>query len=366
MDTSDSRLSFDHDGVCDHCRHFDKYTRPNWHPDADGRRELEAIAASIRRRGVRAEYDSILGLSGGVDSSYMLHILVAELGLRPLVFHVDAGWNSEVAVHNIEVLVNKMGLDLFTEVIDWEEMRDFQLAFFKSGMPGIDIPQDHAFVAVLYKFAERYGIKHIWNGGNVATEAIRNPLEWIYYGTDLRLIKDVHRQFGTVPLRRYPLSRVLRHKVYLRYIRGVKVIKALNYIPYNKEVAKATLARDYGWKPYARKHDESRFTKFYEGFWLPERFGYDTRKVQFSSLILTGQMTREQALEELKKPSYDPATIDDDFRYIATKLGISTDELWSYFRMPKKTYRDYKNEEWLFNLGARFLRAVGVEKSIKR
>lgn len=366
MDTSDPKIVFDEQGVCDHCNDFFRNTKPRWHPDSKGKIELMRTAETIRNAGRGKDYDCILGLSGGVDSSYMLHYVVRELGLRPLVFHVDAGWNSELAVHNIEVLVDSLGLHLFTEVINWEEMRDFQLAFFKSGLPNIDIPQDHAFVAVLYNFAEKYKIRHILNGGNIATEGIRNPLEWFYYGTDLALIRDVQGRFGTMTLKDYPLSSALRHKFYLRYFRGVQVVKPLNNIPYNKQGAMETLNREYGWKPYARKHDESRFTKFYEGFWLPERFGYDTRRVQLSSLIVSGQLTRDQAIEELRKPSYDPATIDDEFKYIATKLGISTDELWTYFRMPKKTHRDYRNREWMFVLGARILRAIGAEKSIKR
>lgn len=366
MDTSDRQIVFDENGVCDHCVDFYRNTLPNWHADARGREELEAIAAKIRLAGRGKEFDSILGLSGGIDSSYMLHLMVRELGLRPLVFHVDGGWNSELAVHNIQVMLDKLELELFTEVINWEEMRDFQLAFFKSGLPNIDLPQDHAFVAVLYNFAEKYKIPYILNGGNVATEGIRNPLEWLYYGTDMALIRDVHRQFGTAPLRDYPLSSVFRHKIYLRYVRGVRVIKPLNYIPYDKKLAMETLAREYGWKPYARKHDESRFTKFYEGYWLPERFGYDTRRVQFSSLIVSKQMTRDQALLELKQPGYNPATIEDDFKYIATKLGIAVEELQGYFSMPRKTHRDYRNREWMFVLGAKILRALGVEKSIKR
>ncbi len=366
MDTTDHLIVFDERGVCDHCNDFYKNTLPNWKTDDIGRAKLDELADSIRKAGKGKEFDSILGLSGGIDSSYMLHYVVRELGLRPLVFHVDGGWNSELAVHNIEVMVERLKLHLFTEVINWEEMRNFQLAFFKSGLPNIDLPQDHAFVATLYNFAEKYKIRHILNGGNISTEAIRNPLEWLYYGTDMSLIRDVQRQFCTIPLNTYPFSSVLRHKFYLRYIRGVKVIKPLNYIPYNQKGAIDTLTREYGWKAYPRKHDESRFTKFYEGFWLPERFGYDTRKVQFSSLILTGQMTRESALEALKKPSYDSTTIDHEFCYIATKLGISSDELWHYFRLPKKTHRDYRNQEGMFLLGAKFLRLIGAERSIKR
>jgi N-acetyl sugar amidotransferase len=296
----------------------------------------------------------------------MLHMLVKEFGLRPLVFHVDGGWNSDLAVNNIQMLVEKLGLDLFTEVIDWEDMRDFQLAFFKSGMPMLDIAQDHAFVATLYKFADQHNVKYIMNGGNIATECVRNPLEWFYYGTDMWLINDIRKQFCTRPLKNYPFSSIFFHKIYLRYFRGVRVLKPLDYLPYSKEIAINTLSDEYGWRAYPQKHFESRFTKFFEGYWMPTRFGYDTRKVQFSSLILTGQMTREEALEKLKMPAYDPEIIDDEFAYIAKKLGISIEDLRAYHTMPLKTYKDYRNQEALFNMGAKVLRAVGIERSIKR
>jgi len=301
-----------------------------------------------------------------VDSSYMLHIAVTEFGLRPLVFHVDGGWNSELAVHNINVMIDKLGLDLYTEVIDWEEMKDLQLAFLKAGVPHIDIPQDHAFIAVLYDFANKYNIKHILNGGNISTECVRNPMEWLYYGTDMAQIKDIHSRFGTIPLKKYPFSPILKHKFYLRYIKGIKVVKPLNYILYKKKDAIKLLSEAYGWKEYPQKHFESRFTKFYEGYWLPVRFGYDTRKVQYSSLIVTGQMTRDEALERLKVPAYDPETIADEFKYIAIKLNITEEELRSYMKAPNKTYKDYKNQEGMFVLGAKVLKAIGAEKTIKR
>lgn len=366
MDTSDTRIVFDDKGVCDHCNDFKANVQPNWHTDERGKAELQAIIDKIKQEGKGKDFDCILGLSGGVDSSYMLHIAVKEFGLRPLVFHVDGGWNSELAVHNIQMLVEKLGLDLYTEVINWEEMRDFQLAFFKSGVPHLDIPQDHAFVATLYNFAYKYNIKYILNGGNISTECVRNPMEYLYYGTDMAQIKDIRNQFGTSKMETYPFSSVLRHKFYLRYIKGITVVKALNYRPYIKQDALALLEKEYGWKPYPQKHFESRFTKFYEGYWLPERFGFDTRRVQFSSLILTGQMTREEALEKLKKPAYDPATIEDEFNYIATKLKITPGELRGYFNMPKKFYWDYKNQESIFKAGAKVLKMLGVEKSIKR
>lgn len=366
MDTTDTAITFDSNGVCDHCRDFEANVRPQWHTDARGRAELEATIERIRNEGNGKEFDCILGLSGGLDSSYMLHMLVTDFGLRPLVFHVDGGWNTDLSNNNIQVLVEKLKLDLYTEVIDWENMRDFQLAFFKSGVSQLDIPQDHAFVAVLYKFAQKHGIKYIMNGGNIATECVRNPLDWLYYGTDMWFINDIRRQFCTSKLENYPFSSVFSHKIYLRYIVGVQVVRPLNYFPYTKELAINTLSREYGWRAYPQKHFESRFTKFFEGYWLPTRFGYDTRKVQYSSLILTGQMTRAEALEKLEKPAYDPATIDDEFEYIAKKLGITVEELRHYHTMPLKSYKDYRNQKSIFDFGAKVLRAVGIERSIKR
>lgn len=366
MDTSDANIVFDAQGVCDHCRGFEAHVMPNWHPNAEGERRFAAVVDRIKEDGKGRDFDCILGMSGGLDSSFLLHKAVKDFGLRPLVFHVDGGWNTDIAVSNIQALVDGLGLDLYTEVINWNEMRDFQLAFFKSGVPHLDIPQDHAFIATLYNFADRHGIRYILNGGNIATECVRNPLQWLYYGTDMRQLNDIRRRFGTVPMKSYPFSSVLRHKFYLRYIRRVQVVKPLDWMPYTKALAREMLSSLYGWRPYPQKHFESRFTRFYEGYWLPERFGYDTRRVQFSSLILTGQMTRDEAIEELKKPAYDPETIAHEFDYIARKLGIGSEELRGYFTMPKKTYADYRNQRWMFDLGARVLQAIGAEKAVKR
>ena len=366
MDTSDSSITFNGAGICDHCQGFENDILPNWHPNERGDAIFRELVKKIKASGKDKQFDCIMGMSGGLDSSYLLHVAVTEFGLRPLVFHVDGGWNTNLAVNNIQMLVEKLGVDLYTEVINWNEMRDFQLSFFKSGVPHLDIPQDHAFIATLYHFAAKHGIKYIVNGGNYSTECVRNPKEWLYYGTDMAQLKDIHRRFGTLELSTYPFSSVLFHKVYLRYIRGVQVVKPLNLMPYTKQHAIKVLAETYGWRPYPQKHFESRFTRFYEGYWLPTRFDYDTRRVQYSSLILTGQMTRQEALERLKRPAYDPATIDEDFEYIATKLGISVKELRGYHEMPLKTYKDYKNQEWLFDLGAKTLKALGVERAVKR
>ena len=366
MDTTDTNIAFNQEGVCDHCVDFEENVLPNWNTDSKGEADLRKIIANIKQDGKGRDFDCIIGMSGGADSSYLLHIAVKKYGLRPLVFHVDGGWNSQIAVNNINVMIEKLGLDLYTEVINWEEMKDFQLAYLKAGVSNIDVPQDHAFVATLYNFAAKYNIKYILNGGNISTECVRNPLEWIYYGTDMAQIRDIRRQYGTNPMKTYPFSSVLRHKLYLRYIQRVQVVKPLNFFPYIKEEAMQELADEYGWIPYPQKHFESRFTKFYEGYWLPKKFGFDTRKVQYSSLILTGQMNREEALEKLKSPAIPEDEAKHDFEYIATKLDISVDELQKYFDQPNKSYKDYKNQQSLFDFGAKVLKAIGVERSIKR
>jgi N-acetyl sugar amidotransferase len=366
MDTSDNSIVFDHNGICDHCVDYYKNVKPNWHTDARGRQELEAIVKKIKKTSEGRDFDCIMGVSGGTDSSYLLHVIVKDFGLRPLVFHVDGGWNSDIAVHNINVMIDKLGLDLFTEVINWEEMKDFQLTFFKSGLPYLDIPQDHCFVASLYKFANKYKIKFILNGGNISTECVRNPLDWMYYGTDMALIKDLRNRYSTNPMKTYPFSNVLWHKVFLRYVKGVTVIKPLNYFPYIKSDAVKFLQHEYNWKPLAQKHYESRFTKFYEGYWLPKKFGYDTRKVQLSSLILTQQITRGEALEILKKPAISEEDVKHDFEYVANKLGITVKDLEYYLNQPNKSYKDYNNNKNMFLLGSKVLWWLGTERSIKR
>jgi N-acetyl sugar amidotransferase len=275
MDTTDSKINLDDQGVCDHCRTYYKDIQPNWHPDEQSFQELHLLIDQIKEAGKGNDFDCIIGMSGGIDSSYLTYVAKKQLGLRPLVFHVDAGWNSQEAVNNIEVLIDKLGLDLYTEVIDWAEMRDLQLAFFKSGVPHIDTPQDHAFFAMMYKFAEQYKVKHILTGANYSTECIRNPIEWMYYQSDSIQLRDIHKKFGTRPLVNFPLTSILRHKVYLRYFKRIKVINPLNYIPYRKTDAMKLLSEKFGWQPYPQKHFESRFTKFYEGYWLYKKFGYE-------------------------------------------------------------------------------------------
>lgn len=327
---------------------------------------IQRLIEEVKSKGEGQEFDSILGLSGGLDSSFMLHKAVVDWGLRPLVVHVDGGWNTNIASKNIARLVEGLSLDLRTEVIDWEAMRDFQLAWFRSGSPYLDIPQDHAFVAAIYKLAEQHGIKHILNGGNFATEGLRNPLKYFYYGTDPRLIRHIERKFMDASLEKFPQSPVWRHKGYLRFIKGLKVVKPLNLVRFRKDEAEALLNDAYGWEPYSQKHFESRFTRFFEGYWLPSRFGFDPRRVELSSLVLTGQISRERALERLSAPALSPKEVTIEKQYVSSKLRITDEELDSFLRLPLKFYWDFPNLSGLFEIGSRLSNFLALESNPKR
>ena len=366
MDTSDAKIAFDNRGWCEYCNNYYNTILPHWRTDARGQAELAAQIEKIKREGEGKDHDCLIGLSGGVDSSYLTYVAVEKFGLRPLLYHVDAGWNSQEAVNNIEKLVDGLKLDLFTEVVNWPEMRDLQLAFFKAQVPHLDTPQDHAFFAGLYNYAAKKGVKYILTGANYSTECVREPLEWHYHASDLRQLKDIHRRFGTRPLKTFPLADISKYRLYYRLMKGVRLVKPLNQIPYIKEAAMDELVARFGWQKYAYKHHESRFTRFYEGFWLPTKFGYDKRRAHFSSLILTEQLTREEALRRIAEPAIDAEAVAQEFDYIAAKLGITVDELTELLHGPNKTFRDYKNNMWIYELGTTVLRVLGVQRSIIR
>lgn len=360
MDTTDSRISFDENGICDHCRNFIHNTKPYWNPGQARMGELEAVAAKIRKAGKGREYDCILGLSGGADSSYLAYIAKEVMHLRPLALVVDTGWNLNVAVENIEKIVKGLGLDMYTEVVNWKEMRDLQLAFFKAQISSQDFPQDHAIFAGLYNYAVKHHIKYVLTGSNSATEFIRPPVEWLYMN-DLRMARDIHRKYGTIPLKTFPTCSMLKYRIVYKYLRGMERVYPLDYVVYDKAEAERLLHEKYGWMRYENKHYENVFTRFFEGCYLPQKFGFDTRKNVFSSQILAGTMTREEALEQLKNPPYDPDQMEQDKEYIAKKLGISTEEFEEIIKGDNKTPMDYRNSYWMINLGVRMCRLLGIE-----
>lgn len=367
MDTFDPNIVFDENGRCDYCNNFASTIQPHWHTDQRRETALQLLADKIRQEGKGKDFDCIIGLSGGLDSSYVAYVVKEKMGLRPLLFHVDAGWNTDQAVGNIEKLVDGLGLELFTEVINWEEMKDLQVAFLRSGIPDQDLPQDGAFFSALYKFARQNGVKHVLTGSNFSTECCREPEEWGgYLGIDKLLFGDIHRKFGNLPLETFPLTDILVSKLYYQKVLGMKVNYPLNLVPFVKKEAEDELEQRFGWQRFQHKHHESRFTRFYEDFWLPRRFGFHKRRAHFSSLIQTGQMSREAALERIAKPEMDEHFLRQEFEYVAHKLDLTVDELQQIFDAPKKTYRDYSNKRWLVGLGANVMRWLGMEKRFFR
>jgi len=364
MDTSDPNIRFDDNGHCDYCNNFDATIQPNWHNGPEGMRQLVQMADAIREEGQGKDFDCIIGLSGGLDSSFAAYVAKEKMGLRPLLFHVDAGWNTDQAVGNIEKLVDGLGLDLYTDVVNWESVKRMQVAFLRAGIPDQDLVQDAAFFSGLYRFARKYKIKHIITGSNFSTECCREPEEWGgYLGIDKTLFSDIWAKCGDgCPNDDFPLVDILVYKLWYQKVLGMKMHHPLNLVPYVKRDAEDELERRFGWQRFQHKHHESRFTRFYEDYWLPRRFGYEKRRAHFSSLIMTGQMTRHQALDRISRPEMDEHFLKQEFEYVAHKLGLTVNELQQLFDSPKKTYRDYKNKRDLIGFGANLMRKLGLEK----
>jgi len=367
MDTSDPGIIFNEKGESDYYTNFHKNIKPFWYTDQKGHKSLMNTAEKIKQEGKGKDFDCIIGLSGGLDSSYTAYVAKEIMGLRPLLFHVDAGWNTDKAVGNIEKICNGLSLDLYTDVINWEEMKDLQVSFLKSQIADQDLPQDFAFFSSLYKFAKKNKIKYVLTGGNFSTECCREPEEWGgFTGVDKLLVNDIHKKFGKKPLKTFPLVDILNYKIYYRYFLGMKVFKPLNYIPYIKVEAEELLSNKYGWEAFLHKHHESRFTRFYEDYWLPRKFGYDKRRAHFSSLILTNQMTRDEALNRISKPELSEEFLQNEFEYIADKLDLTRLELEKIFFGENKTFYDYKSKIKLIKVGIKVLTKLGVEKRLFR
>lgn len=368
MDQSDPQIIFDESGICNYCLNFDKNIRPIWEASLnDDIDKLESLSKVIKNDGKKNEFDCIIGLSGGLDSSYVAHTAVKKMGLRPLLYHVDAGWNTDKAVSNIERLINGLNLELYTDVVNWEEVKDLQVAFLKSGIPDQDLVQDAAFFSSLYKFARANKIKHVITGSNYSTECCREPEEWGgYIGIDKTLFKDIHKQYGAVKLDTFPLMDIFTYKVIYQKILGMKVHHPLNLVRYVKKEAEEELQNLYGWESFKHKHHESRFTRFYEDYWLPERFGFHKRKAHFSSLIMTGQMKRDDALKRLSRREMSDHFLNEELDYIAGKLELSISEIKDLLKDEKKTFKDYKNKRWFIGMGAKILQVIGAEKRFFR
>ena len=367
MDTTDPNIVFNDKGESDYYINFKQAIEPNWHTNQKGYEELMLTAEKIKKQRKNKNFDCIIGLSGGLDSSYAVYVAKEIMGLRPLIFHVDAGWNTEQAVGNIEKLVNGLGLDLYTEVINWQEMKDLQVAFLKSQIADQDMPQDIAFFSGLYKFAKKNNIKYVLTGANFSTECCREPEEWgAYPGIDKKLILDIHSKFGNKKLKTFPIVDILAYKIYYKYVLGMEIFKPLNLVPYNKKEVEELLFEKFGWEKFQHKHHESRFTRFFEDFWLPRKFGYQKRRAHFSSLILTGQMTREEALNRVAKPELSEEFLQKEFEYVAEKLDLTKQELQELFEGENKTCKDYKNKRSLIGFGAKAMTKFGLEKRLFR
>lgn len=334
-------IRFDEQGVCDICHIYDNLYQNTVKTGEEGQRQLQQMIADIKQHGKGKEYDCLIGVSGGVDSTYLAY-LCKQWGLRPLVLHVDNGWNAELAVSNIEKIVRTLGFELYTHVIDWEEMKDLQLAFLRASVVDIDIPTDNTYIASIYKIARKFGIKHILTGHNTVTEGWLPP-NFNHNKYDLMNVRDIHRRFGTRSVRSVPL--ISRFGLwYNQRIRKIKTYSPLNYIDYNKSAVKEVITRELGWRDYGSKHFENIFTRFYQGYILPEKFHIDKRKAHLSTLVCSGQITREMALEEMKQPSYREEQYKEDREFFIKKMGLTEDEFTAIMHQPPVPHTAYKSE----------------------
>jgi len=365
MDTTDSEITFNEEGVSNHVIEYQNYIK-NLKPNTEKANKLRSLMVKeLKKAGKNKDYDCIIGLSGGVDSSYVAWYVTKILRLRPLIVHVDAGWNNEIAVHNIENIVNILDLDLHTVVLDWSEIKDLQLAYFKSSLANIDVPQDHAIIKCVYNVAIEYNIKYIVNGNNMSTESIL-PSSWGYDASDSIQIKDIHKKFGTKPLSNYPLLSFFQRYIYYPRILKIKSFSPLDWIDYNKGDAKKLLIKELNWKDYGGKHYESKFTKFFQAHYLPIKFNFDKRKAHLSSLILTDQISREEALSKLKLNPISDEEAKNEFNFVCKKLEISENELTYIMNGENKSFKDYKSSYFLIQFCVKLLRLFKIERRLIR
>lgn len=346
MDISAQPIVFDEHGICNFCKEHEYKVSLIPASKADADEKLASLVARIKRSR-KGKYDCIVGLSGGVDSSYVAHKAV-ELGLTPLAVHFDNGWNSELAVKNIENIVRTLDLDLMTYVIDWPEFKDIQRSFFKANVIDIEMVTDHAIFAAMYKIAAQHKIKYILSGTNAATESVM-PESWQHFKFDLLNLKSIHKRFGTIKIRNFPTISIWKMAWY-NFIGGIQSVAILNYLPYNKAAAMELLKKKFGWRYYGGKHHESVFTKFYQSYILPEKFGIDKRRIHLSDLIMNGEISRDDALDELRKPLYAGNELRNDKEYVEKKLGFPQGEMDEYMSDLPKSHYDYPSYAKVANI----------------
>ncbi len=340
MDTSDPEITFNEQGVCNHCVRYDNELHKRVFIGEVADVKLKNVVSKIKKHGKGKEYDCIIGVSGGVDSTYVAY-LTKQLGIKPLAIHFDNGWNSELAVSNIEKTLERLDIDLYTYVIDWEEFKDLQLSFLRASTPDGEIPTDHAINALLFREANKRGIKYIINGMNFASESLSVP-SWAYGHSDWKFIKSVHKKFGTVQLKNYPKFNFF-NLFYWNVIKQIKVVSILNYVEYKKDAVMKILQDELGWIYYGGKHYESVYTRFYQGYILPKKFGIDKRRGHLSDLINSGQITRDHALQQMETEAYDEKLFRQDMDFVIKKFELDDASFNSIMNLPKKTFRDYPN-----------------------
>lgn len=361
MDTGDTEITFDEQGRSNHFHTFHERLNKKWFPNELGAKKLDALVAKMKKDGKGKEYDAIIGLSGGVDSSYLAYLAKTKYNLRVLAVHVDGGWNSKLATQNIENIIKILDIDLFTHVVNWREMQDLQLSYFKASVLNQDVPQDHAFVGALFAAAKKFKIQYFLGGHNYATESCLNS-SYTTRSLDLMNLEDIHKKYGKVKLKTFPKSGFFKSYIYYPHIYKLKIINMLNYMPFKKSEAMKLLEEKLDWEYYGGKHFESRFTKFFQTYYLPKKFGVDKRRSHLSSLILNGEITRDEALQEIEKPLYDENTIEADIKYIAKKLGISKDEFIEILETPPKSHKEYASDEKFYNFVYNNVKRLGFLK----
>jgi N-acetyl sugar amidotransferase len=342
MDTSDPEISFNSDGICNHCENANKLLSqyPYALEEKLKEREFQTIISQIKKNGKNKKYDCIIGLSGGVDSTYVAYLL-KQSGLNPLAVHLDNGWNSELSVKNIESICNELNIELYTKVLNWEEFKDIQISFLKSSTPDLEIPTDHAIFVTLFEVAKEFNVKYILTGVNVATESIM-PKIWSYGHWDWKYIKGIHQKFGRLRIKDFPHLGIIKLFYYLK-IKRIQWVNILNYTEFNKEKAKELIKEKLNWRDYGGKHHESIYTKFYQTFILPKKFGIDKRKAHLSSLICSNQITREEAIREILMPHVIESESNIEKEYLEKKFNLSSGEFNSIMESPAKTFHDYPN-----------------------